>query len=114
MDGIPYTLQWAAPYPTKLPLPMGDMDPIQYMVPWAQLSPQPKWHFDRFSRFCRAHDLHRPILCATIVHSVMHTYMNRPNSSLDWVLSHWAYFTVLRFLFVCIMCVIVYCRHVGL
>jgi len=26
--------------------------------------------------------------------------MNRPNSSLDWVLSHWANFTVLRFIFV--------------
>ena len=23
----------------------------------------------------------------------MHTHMNRPNSSLDWVLSHWAHFT---------------------
>ena len=25
---------------------------------------------------------------------------NRPNSSLDWVLSYWAHFTVLRFIFV--------------
>jgi len=41
-------------------------------------------------------------LCATIVHSAMHTHMNRPNSSLDWVLSHWAHFTVLRFIFVCV------------
>jgi len=30
----------------------------------------------------------------------MHTHVNRPNSSLDWVLSHWAHFTVLRFIFV--------------
>jgi len=30
----------------------------------------------------------------------MHTHMNRNNSSLDWVLSHWAHFTVLRFIFV--------------
>ena len=30
----------------------------------------------------------------------MHTRMNRPNSSLDWVLSHWAHFTVLSFIFV--------------
>jgi len=44
------------------------------------------------------------VLCATTVHSAMHTYMNKPNSSLDWVLSHWARFTVLRFIFeyVCI------------
>jgi len=30
----------------------------------------------------------------------MHTHMNRPNTSLDWVLSHWAHFTVLTFIFV--------------
>ena len=43
----------------------------------------------------------------------MHTHMNRPNSFLDWVLSHWAHFTVLRLIFViCIVCVIVYCMHV--
>ena len=49
------------------------------------------------------------ILCATIVHSAMHTHMNRPNSSLDWVLSHWAHFTVLRFIFV--LCITVCCMH---
>jgi len=52
------------------------------------------------------------ILCATIVHSAMRTHMNRPNSSLDWVLTHWAHFTVLRFIFVCFMYIIVYCMHV--
>jgi len=30
----------------------------------------------------------------------MHTHMNRPNRSLDWVSSNWAHFTVLRFIFV--------------
>jgi len=45
-------------------------------------------------------DLLCAILCVTIVHSAMHTHVNRPNSSLDWVLSHWAHFTVLRFIFV--------------
>jgi len=29
--------------------------------------------------------------------------MNRPNSSLDWVLSHWVHFTVLRFIFVYVL-----------
>jgi len=28
--------------------------PIEYLVPWAHPSPQPKWHLDRFSSFCRA------------------------------------------------------------
>jgi len=32
----------------------------------------------------------------------MHPHINRPNSSLDCVLSHWAHFTVLRFIFVCV------------
>ena len=45
----------------------------------------------------------RYVLCATIVHSAMHTHMNRRNSSLDWVLSHWAHFTVLRFIFVYVL-----------
>jgi len=40
---------------------------------------------------------------ATIVHSELHTHMNRTNSSLDWVLSHWAHFTVLRFIFVYVL-----------
>ena len=40
------------------------------------------------------------------MHSVMLTHMNRPNSSLDCILPHWAHFTVLRFIFVCIMCII--------
>jgi len=32
--------------------------------------------------------------------------MDRPSSSLDWVLSHWAHFTVLRFIFVYVyMCI---------
>jgi len=43
------------------------------------------------------------VLCATIVHSELHTHMNRTNSSLDWVLSHWAHFTVLRFIFVYVL-----------
>ena len=28
IDGSPYTLQWAAPFPPKLPLRMGDLSPI--------------------------------------------------------------------------------------
>jgi len=37
-----------------------------------------------------------------------HTY-EQTNSSLDWVLSHWAHFTVLRFIFV--LCITVCCMH---
>jgi len=46
----------------------------------------------------------RSVLC-TIVrnncaqYSAMHTHTNGPNSSLEWVLSHRAHFTVLRFIF---------------
>ena len=40
----------------------------------------------------------------------VHTHMNTPNRSLDWVLSHWARFTVLRsiFMYVC-MCFLYDC-----
>jgi len=42
------------PFPhLKLPLLMGDLDPIQYMVHWARPRPQPKRHLDRFSRFAQ-------------------------------------------------------------
>ena len=30
------------------------------MVPWVHPGPQPKWHLDWFSRFCRTHDCDRP------------------------------------------------------
>jgi len=54
------------------------------------------------------------VLCATIVHSEMHIHMNRPSSSLDWVLSYWAHFTVLRFIFVYVLfCISLYiAKHV--
>ena len=48
-------------------------------------------------------------MCGPIVHSAMHTHMNRPNSSLDWVLSHWAHFTVLRFIFVYVLSCVFAC-----
>jgi len=41
------------PFTSKLPLVMGHLDPILYMVPWAILSPQPKRYLDRFSRFAQ-------------------------------------------------------------
>jgi len=43
----------------KITHPHGELDPIQYMVPLAHSSSQPKRHVDRFSRFCRAHDRDR-------------------------------------------------------
>jgi len=36
----------------------------------------------------------------------MHARMNRPNSFLDWVLSHWAHFTVLRLIFMATLSII--------
>jgi len=52
------------------------------------------------------------ILSATIVHSAMHRHMNRPNSSQDWGLSHWAHYTVLRLnSFLYILCITEYCMH---
>ena len=51
------------------------------------------------------------IVCDTSAQCDAHTY-EQTISSLDWVLSHWAHFTVVRFIFACIMCIIVYCLHV--
>ena len=50
------------------------------------------------------------IVCNNCTQCDAHTY-EQTNSSLDWVLSHWAHFTVLRFIFACTMCIIVYCVH---
>jgi len=55
-----YTLQWAAPSPSKLLLRMGDLDAHLNHGSWAHPSPQPKRHLDRFSRFCMAHECDRP------------------------------------------------------
>ena len=42
--------------------------------------------------------------CVQQLYTVNCTHMNRTNSYLDWVLSHWAHFTVLRFIYcVCII-----------
>ena len=65
----------------------------------------------------------RSVLCNIVcnnVHSAMHTHMNRPNSSLDWGLSHlWAHFTVRRFIFcvyyfvyIACKCTVQYCNMV--
>ena len=37
----------------------GIWTPIQYMVPWAHLTLQSKWHLDQFSHFCRAQQCDR-------------------------------------------------------
>ena len=37
------------PYPQNYPFPWWNWTPIQYMVPWAHSSPQPKQHLNRFS-----------------------------------------------------------------
>jgi len=54
------------------------------------------------------------------VHSHNHTYISSSYSSLDWVLFHWAHFTVCRYIcvYVCVFCMFVlyvlyYCNTVG-
>jgi len=44
---------WRHP-PSKVTLPVGNLDPIYYTVPWANPSPHPEWHLDRFSPFAVA------------------------------------------------------------
>jgi len=69
----PYTLQWAALPPSKLPVRMGASGPhVKYMVPLVHLSSQPKWHLDRFCCFCRAHNRDRPTDRQTICNNRPH------------------------------------------
>jgi len=53
MDSIPYTLQRAAPSPPlkNAHFHGGTWTPIEYMVSWAQPSPQHKQHLDQVRRF---------------------------------------------------------------
>jgi len=48
----PYTLQWAAPSLSKLPLPMGDVDSRLIHASTGQLESIPKGHRHRFRGFC--------------------------------------------------------------
>jgi len=103
------------PYPPKLPLRMEDLDlPIPCNMWCFPPIPLPSNRHHRSNGDClegkgELSGLFCTILCATTVHSVMRTHMNRPNSSLDWVLSHGAHFTVLRFIFV--WCITVCCMQ---
>jgi len=60
------------------------------MVPWAHPSPQPKWHLDRFSHFCRAHNRDRqtnqPSDHATPSVTIGHTYVH---STAMWPNKNW-------------------------
>jgi len=42
------------PFPPKMPLPLGDLDPHLVRGSWAHPSPQPKCRLDRFVCFCNA------------------------------------------------------------
>ena len=53
---------------------------------------------------CRVRgEIIRSVLCDIVrsncAQCYAHTHINRPNSSPDWVLSHWAHFTLLKFIF---------------
>jgi len=61
----PYALQWAALSFLKIASFHWGSGPNQYVIPWAHLSPQCKWHLRWFIRFCTAH--HR-VLHFTIGH----------------------------------------------
>jgi len=50
MAESPYTFN-GRPFILKLPLIMGELDPIKFVIPWASPSPQSKLHHDRFSCF---------------------------------------------------------------
>ena len=53
---------------------------------------------------------HSVVLCTEAVHSHKHIQMSSSYSSLDWALSHWAHFTVHRFIcvYLCVFCVFLF------
>jgi len=63
-----YTSQQAAPFPLTTTPSHGGARPQSNTILSAHSSPQPKWHLDRFSRFCTAHD--RVSLCFTTGRSI--------------------------------------------
>ena len=61
LQSVPILYNGGRPFPpSKLPLPPGIWTFIQYVVPWAHLSPYHKQNFNQFSHFCRAHYCDRP------------------------------------------------------
>jgi len=53
------------------------------------------------------------VLC--VAYRIVAQFLEHFNRSLDWVLSHWAHFTVLRFIFVYVSCAyytLYYCNMV--
>jgi len=52
----------------------------------------------------------RSVLCNIVCNNCAHAHTyEQTNNSVDWVLSHWAHFTVLRFIFV--LRITVCCMH---
>jgi len=52
----------------------------------------------------------RTVLWCLVYWSHKHTWMSKSYSSLDWVLSHWAHFTVCRLIcvYLCVFCVFLF------
>jgi len=57
----------------------------------------------------RLSELFCVVLCTEVMHSHKHIYMSKSYSYLDWVLSHWAHFTVRRFVCVYLCVFVLYC-----
>jgi len=59
----------------------------------------------------------RSVLCSIVLNNILLctvqcAHMNRHNSSLEWILSQWAHFTVVRFIFVYLyICIYVFCVY---
>jgi len=61
--------------PSKLFLPMGDLDPSNTWFFWANTSSQPKQHLDQFNHICRAHFCDRPTDHAAQSVTIGHIYV---------------------------------------
>jgi len=75
----PCTLQWAAPFPSKISDRMGNLNPHLIYGSMGPPESTTQTTFDRFSRFCGAHDgdrhTYRPTDHATPGITIGHTYI---------------------------------------
>ena len=99
-----YTLQWVPLSTRIMSLPMEDLD-LPCNTSYFRPIPLPSNRHHPSNGDCLEGkgEIIRSVLCNIVCNNCaqcnMHTHMNRPISSLDWVLSHWAHLTVLRFIF---------------
>jgi len=75
LQSVPILYNGLPLFPSKLPLPMGALDPHLIRGSFSNPSPQAKCHLDRLNHFCRAYYCDRPTDHATQSVTIDHIYV---------------------------------------